>query len=115
MTSRCYPEYSDSVKEVMDMVAQNRTLKVYGSNVGYNRVLISAHSKAEVMRIIDISRYEFDNYWAETANKENIELAMKHPLQLLVSSNRGYNNPWYRARYSTERPYDKGEEPVSEA
>ncbi len=88
-------------------------LKVFGSNVGFNKSLVAAESKAEAMRIIGETQYQFDRFWSETGNTDQIHLALKYPKELLVSSNRTHQAPWYKATYTSSRPYDDPtQEPV---
>lgn len=83
-----------------------RTLKVYGwtgydpQNVeGHNkqtREIVAAHSIAEVTRIADITRYEFNTYGSETGNSEEIALAMSDPGVVFFRGINDRNGNWKR-------------------
>ncbi len=88
------------------------SMKVYGSNAGFNHSIVAANSKAEAMRVAQIGRYEFDLYWTETGNADDIAIAMQHPQQLLVQPNNRKMRDWWKAEFTSSRPYDEDTDPL---
>jgi len=43
------------------------------------RTIIATRTKKEAIRILDVTRYEFDNYWTETWNNIERTVALEKP------------------------------------
>ena len=87
-------------------------LTVWSGSVGFNRSLVATKTKKRAIELLGVSLYEFNLYWGKTGNKNDIALALTHPETLLVSSNSRFGEPWYVGINASDRPYDKGAEPL---
>lgn len=55
-------------------------LKVYGANLdGRYRGIVAATSQTKAAEALGISPYDFRSHGCETANREEVELAMREP------------------------------------
>lgn len=66
-------------------------LKVYGGLTFMNgeqyRTIVATTSKKKACEIVGGSLYHFNNYWSETGNKLEIEVATSQPETIFVAPN----------------------------
>ena len=66
-----------------------RELKVYGGRVDHlgknRRAIVATRTKKKAVELIGCSRGEFDGYWTETHNEEEIEDGLFFPEVLIVA------------------------------
>ena len=63
-----------------------RKLKVYGGNIdGIRRGILAFETKKEAIKILKMSMYEFNLYWGETGNDEEIKIAISKPGVVFVT------------------------------
>lgn len=67
-----------------------RNMKVYGGLTFIDgkqlRTIVATSTKKRAMEILDESNYSFNNYWSETSNKVETEIALKEPNTIFVAS-----------------------------
>lgn len=67
----------------------SRPLKVYGGRIMREtkqvRVIVAATTKAEAAKAAGITAGRFRDYWSETKNDQEIEIATRNPGELLDS------------------------------
>ena len=66
-----------------------REMKVYGGRVEYlgenRRAVVATRTKKRAIELIGCSRGEFDGYWTETHNAEEISDALFFPEEVIVT------------------------------
>lgn len=74
-------------------------IKVFGGNLikrgVQSRFIVATTSVKSAAEITGCSMSEIRNYWSETGNKKEIDVATSKPGALFVSVGGSYNNPDY--------------------
>lgn len=51
------------------------------------RCIVAAKTKKRAVELLGVSLYEFNNYWCDTGNEIELEVALESPETVFISSN----------------------------
>lgn len=77
-----------------------KELVVYGGRIHLNgkstRAIVATRTKKKAMELVGVGVSGFKNYWSETRNEYELEIALAEPEMLFVCTSGGWtDNPVY--------------------